>query len=244
MPLQSSFLSRLALLALSLPLAAFATTAISVNGTCDLGTCTPAALAAGALTIGTSSSSAFSIPIVLADNDEYTLSGSYNNTFPSGTTFGFYPTVTYTGNSVLGNVSAVATDTLSVNMLQDYFFPGLNINWDGTYTENIPFLLSAANSSATGYLSVDGQNVGTLGSVSGPVDIVLSKSTPLTGVDGNTLVIDYNLTFTFDGGTTVGSGSGSPSIPEPVQTIPVALTLLALLALTAFQNRDRKGSVN
>lgn len=233
---QSPLFPGLVVLALTLPLTALCDTAISVNNACQVSDCSAAGLANGALTIGTSASGNYSFSVTLADGDIYSIAGNYNNTFPGGTFVGFFPLVTYTGNKTQGNVAAVATDVLALDLLQDFTSPGNNVVWDGTYNESIPIHLSAAGSSATGNVTYDGQSVGVLGPVSGPGNFTLTNSKALAGLDGNTLVSDYNITFTFNGGTSVGTSASSPA-PEPVQTIPVALGLIALLAAKTRKSR-------
>jgi hypothetical protein len=239
MLLQSRLFSRLALLALTLPLAGFsaAVTSISVNSTCDYNCA--ASLSAGALTVGTSSGSTFSFGVTLANGDMYTISGSYANSFPGGTFLGFYPIATYTGNSIHGAVDAVGQDTLSIDMFQD-FFSATATKWDGSYNEIIPIDLPVAGSSATGNVSYDGQTVGVLGPVYGTGFYTLTGNAPLSGLTGTLLTTDYNLTFVFPGGTATAPGSfaSSPAIPEPVQTIPVAVGLIGLLALKARKARS------
>ena len=234
---QSSTLPRLVLFALTLPLAAFSSTAITANGACDFGNCTAASLAAGAIPFGGSNSGNYSFGITLADGDMYTISGSYMNTYFTGTHLGFFPTITYTCNNG-NNIPAVAQDTISLDMLQDFSSTNPNAIWDGSYNETIPLILPVAGSSATGNVKYDGQTVGVLGPVFGTGTYTLTGSANLTGLDGTPLVTDYNLTFTFPGGTAtpVGSLASSPA-PEPVQTIPAALGLVALLAFKTRKSR-------
>jgi hypothetical protein len=268
---KSSFLSRFAILAVALPVAGFsAVTGInaSVDGgsvTCGSGSCTAAALAAtGApITLGpTATTGSYSFNVTAADGDVYNVAGTFANTFVSGTFLGFFPTVTYEGNSGKGTnplclTCAVSEDTITLNMLQDFTFPGSSIKWDGTYNETIPLELPVSGSSASGqvlYSTVDGTGatvdaggtVGELGPVFGTGDYTLTGSKNISPLDGNILASDFMFTFVFPGGTAtpVGGSISSPVslVPEPAQTIPAALGLVGLLLFRA--RKIRFGNAN
>jgi hypothetical protein len=224
--MRSSFgtLYLLPLLIFALPLLSFSA-AVTANGICEVGTCaTP-----DSISTGVPSSGSFNFNLTLADNDMYNVSGTYSNSYGSnGTQLGFFPVVKYVGAS-----ASAAADTLSLDMLQNIFdnSPGI---FDGTYTEVIP--LNVPNgATATGQVFYDGQGVGLVGPA-GPGFTIGTLSANLTGVTGNTLVTDYNITFNFAAQTASGTSAGSPVIPEPAQFIPTSLGLVALFAFFKLRN--------
>jgi hypothetical protein len=246
---KSGFLSRCAILALALPIAGFSA-AISVNGTCYFGDCSSAGLASNAVTLGGSDGGSFNFDVTVGSGktaDIYDVSGTYLDSFPAGTKYGFFPTVTYIGNTS-GNAAtpdALSQDTLSLDLLED--FGGNYKNWDGSYSETIPLVLPVAGSSASGTLIEDGQKVGVLGPVFGTTTTTLSYTTNLSGLNGSPLVSDYNLNFTFPGGTATppggyGSSPAPSTVPEPAQTIPAAMGLVGLLLFKA--RKIRFGTAN
>jgi hypothetical protein len=225
-----------AILALALPALGISSTVtgIEANGACEAGTCTASGLASGALTPGGSTSGNYNFDVSFLDGDVYDVSGAFNNSFPSGTLYGFFPTVTLTSGAAAG------TDTITLDMLQDFFASGA-LNWDSTYRETIPFDLSA-DMSASGQLQISTQDDSTLQSVgllsaTGPGDTVQKDSKFLTGLNGDTLVTDYRLRFTFDKGAPNGSSGGSP-IPEPSQMTSLGLVLAGLIVFRVRKLRS------
>jgi hypothetical protein len=204
-------------------------TGIEANGTCESGTCTSGSLSASALTLGSSTSGSYNFDVTVGDGDVYDVAGTFYNTFPSSTFLGFFPTVT------LLSTTAVGADTITLDMLQDFFYgTDLSTSWSGTYNEKVPVDLSISGTTATGqvFYSTDvdttPQSVGLLPTAHGPGDYYLSGSASLGPLDGDLLVSDYQLTFTFPEGAPAGSYISSP-VPEPSQTIPVAIGLAGLL---------------
>jgi hypothetical protein len=269
---KSSFLHRIAVLALAIPVVGFsAVTGINVatsnlaapvpfsipSGStataCGYGSCTSAALAAGALTSGGSTTGPYSFNVTAADGDIYNIAGTFSNAFLGGTTLlGFFPTVTYTGNSIHGAIDAVAQDTITIDMLQDFTFPGSGISWAGTYNETLPLNLPVAGSQASGQVlystvtgtgtTVDaGGTVGELGPVFGTGMYNLTGTHNISPLDGNYLASDFQFTFVFPGGTAtpVGGFISSPVslTPEPAQTIPAAMGLVGLFLFKARKFR-------
>jgi hypothetical protein len=256
---KSSFLSRCAILALALPIAGFSAVnnvGITVSTTdagppagstptaVGYGTNNAATLAANALGFGGTNSGSYSFNVTAADGDMYNVAGTFNNTFLSGTFLGFFPTVTYEGNSTPGHPTAISADTITLNMLQDFTYPGSSISWAGNYNEDLPLVLPVAGSSASGQVlystvtsngvTVDaGGTVGSLGPVFGTAVYDLKGTNNISPLDGNYLASDFQFVFTFPGGTgtSVGGFISSPAslVPEPAQTIPTALGLAGLL---------------
>jgi hypothetical protein len=225
-------------------LPAFATAAaISVNGTCELGDCSTAGLQSSAIGFGQS------VPLTnfnfnyIVGADTYNLSGSYSASFGSGGTH-IFGTVnaTYTGTA-----PSAASDTLSFDLLQDYHFLNAG-NWNGTYSENVPVSVGPGTT-FTGDLCYDGTHcVGTIGPLSaGLYD--KSQSASLTGLTGDYLAADFNFTFNFPQGIAPGAGIDVlASVPEPVQTVPVALALVgfscAILRRFASLRREKNDKRN
>ncbi len=219
------FLAKASILALVLPVLGFSA-AVKVNGTCEVGTCaSPDSITSGGSSVGT-----YNFNYTAASGDLYKISGSFANSYNPGTKLGFFPTVTYIGIN-----PAVAVDTISLDMLQNIFdnSPG-SFDSPPAYTETVPFTLSAGVS-ATGQAFFDGQGVG-LVSFTGPGSSSTTLSKSLFGLTGDTLVTDYNLTYTFKNG-----GSGSSPTPEPAQGIAIAIGLsgLALLKRGKLRSNHR-----
>jgi len=270
---KSSFISRCALLALTVPVVGFsaAVTGIEVGTsnlaaplpfgiaagstptTCYSGSCTSAALQAGALTLAGSAAGGFNFNVTAADGDIYNVMGTFSNTFPSNPRGGFFPTVTYEGNSIHGAIAAVAQDTITLDMLQDFTLGSNATNWAGKYTENLPLDLPNVPGSqasgqvlfstldSTGKLVNGPETVGELGPVFGTGNYVLTGSANINPLTGDFLASDFQFTFVFPGGTAtpIGGFISSPAsaVPEPAQTIPAVMGLVGLLLFKARKFR-------
>jgi hypothetical protein len=222
-----------AILVLTLPaLGLSSTVGISVSGSvptaCGYGNCTAGALSADALTLGNSNPGSYNFDVTATDGDVYNVSGTFNNTFPSSTFLGFFPTVT------LVSATAVGADTITLDMLQDFTYGNDSTSWAGTYNEELPFDLPLSGTTAAGQvlystdLDPTPQTVGLLGPVSGSGDYFLSANNSLSPLDGDLLIGDFQMTFTFPEGAPSGAYASSP-IPEPSQTIPMAIAVVGLL---------------
>jgi hypothetical protein len=202
----------------------------SVPTTCGYGNCAAPSLVAGALTQGTSTTGSYNFNETAADGDVYKVSGTFNNTFPSGTSLGFFPTVS------LVSTTAVGADTITLDMLQDFTSGDDTTSWSGTYNEKLPFTLSSAGTTGEGQvlystnLDTTPQSVGEKGPVSGPGSFYLFGSATLTPLTGHLLTGDFQFTFTFPEGATAGSSISSP-VPEPSPALPAAFGLAACLLL-------------
>lgn len=183
---------------------------------------------ASILSLGGSNSGNYSFDTpVLADGDQYAITGSFGDKFPSGTFVGFYPTVT-----LIAGTDTTA-DTITVDLLQDFLDPGVT-TWDGTYSEHIPFTLSPGVTANGQRLisTVDDPTEQSVGLITGG-----SASKSLSGLSGDELVTNYQLNFTFLDAP-VGAAGSSP-VPEPSQTIPVALGLVGLVVFQLRKLRSR-----
>jgi hypothetical protein len=210
----------------------------SVPTNCGFGNCAGAALSAGALTLGTSTTGTYNFNATAGDGDLYNVSGTFDNTFPSGTFVGFFPTVT------LLSTTAAATDTITLDMFQDFTYGTDTTSWAGPYNENLPFVLSAAGTSAGGQilystnLDITSQSVGAKGPVSGPGVYDLLGNATLSPLNGHLLDADFQYTFTFAEGVTKGTSISSP-IPEPSQTIAETIGVVGLLLFNLRRLRSR-----
>jgi hypothetical protein len=212
------------LLVASLLFAPFAAQSASVTlgSTCEAGTCPTASDVP--LTIGQSASGNFNFTTIV-NGDLYRVSGDYSAAFPGSTSLLFTPTATY-----IGGGTTAQSDTLTVDLLQSFSFPGAT-DWDGTYHETVPLVISAlagAGSSASGEAMYDSMGVG-LVTQTGPGSTAggpISKA--LTGLNGDTLNSDFQYIFTFGAGTTSTAFISSPApTPEPAQAGLVGFGLLA-----------------
>jgi hypothetical protein len=234
--LKSNPLCLTAILALALPILGFSTVIVTgveggaSGGTTVCGTggtsCTAGSLSAGALTVGESTNGSYNFDITAGDGDVYDVSGTFNNTFPSTTFLGFFPTVTVVSGSAAG------TNTITLDMLQDFSTSIPSPSWSGTYNEKIPFDL-AAGTTADGQVfystntDTTPQSVGLLGPVDGPGSFYLTASKDLSPLNGDLLISDYQLTFTFP--ANAAPGTSVSSVPEPSQTIPLGIGLAGLV---------------
>jgi hypothetical protein len=214
MNLLSSRFLRAAAVAIALPILGVSAT-VNVNGPTN--------------TIGSGlTSGSFSEAIFVAA-DEYYLSATYS--YGSGT-ISFIPTVTY-----IGAAPSTSADTINFNLLAP-IFDATATNWDGTYTEHIPLVVPAGGT-GSGELFADGQGVGLVGPY-GPGTYNISNSANLTGVNGSTLNLAYDFTFTFAAGIPDGTSSSSPATvtPEPATIIPAALALVGFGVMSLRRRRQ------
>lgn len=211
--------------------------ALLLNGTCEVGNCTSVDSIGLGQNIGPSA-----FAFIYADGpDTYNLSGTYAASYSSAGTFIVLNfSVIYTGIS-----PSTGNDTLTFDMLQDYFDSGPG-TWDGTYTETVPITIGGqvgTSSSVSANLFYDGQGVGQVGPFVGPGSYNGTQSADLTGLDGDTLGADFQFVFDFTPGTQPGAGSTvllSPApIPEPPQSVPAALALFALFGACLVRRRSR-----
>jgi hypothetical protein len=224
MKLLSSHIFRAAAVALAIPFIGIsATSTVNVTG----GTVT---YAPGTGTTGTFSQAIF------AGSDEYFLSATYTlgASASGGTYFDFVPTVTYIGAS-----PSATADTINFNLLGSIYDSAAS-NWDGTYSEHIPFV-NSAGVTGTGELFVDGQGVGAVSKGAGSYPAT-TVSALLTGLSGPTLSEAFDYSFSFAAGSADLTAGSSPFVssatPEPATIIPAALSL-AGFALVAIRRRKQ-----
>ncbi len=199
------------------PLAAFATD-IEINGVCVQGTCPPPSGSSDALQVGQSTSNSGSYNLNFGDGDKYLVTWSYADSFPGGTHIVVNPVATFVSGP------STSTDTISFDLFQNFYSAGA-ANWDGTYTQTVPLDIEGSvgsGSTASAEVFYDGQGLGEAGPF-GPGYHDQATSMLLTGLDGTTLSAEYEFTYTFAPGTQSGGNASSPSVPEPSETLPLAI---------------------
>lgn len=221
-PQRYLMLSALLLVAPVLALAS----SITVNGTCEAGTCPPTdTLAPG----GSVPFTLFGFDVVV-NGDTYLVSGNYKaaNTTDSGgtTSFGGDVSAEYIGGS-----PTAQQDILTIDDLQNYTVPG-TYNLAGTYDEGayLGLIGDAAGSSASFQILYNGDSVGLLGPYTTSGDHTASQ---FLNLSGTSLSADSQFTFSFAAGTT--KGALITTTPEPGGLVPLAAVLVLGLGLPAFR---------
>jgi hypothetical protein len=170
---------------------------ITVNGTCEVGNCA----SPPGLPFGSSTGQPFNFNYRFPNTDTFKIVGSYTaSSSSSGTHIEFRVKALYLGNATH---SASGNDTIVVDLLQDYGFPG---DLDGTYSYSNTFHVGkyvAPSSTVKTDLYYDGQDVGTIGPFTGPGNYGGSASADLTGLT-HPLAAEYRYTFF------IAAGSVSP----------------------------------
>lgn len=214
--------------------------ALSVNGTCEVGNCT----SVDVLQPGTSTSGFFDFTYTFGNTDAYHVFGDFSASDPStgtgSTTIKIDLTAVYLGNSTHTVSSA---DVLTTDMFQKYNYPG---SLDGTYSEHTNAFFGgkiASSSTLDAQLFYDGQSLGLLGPFSPPGPGSQTKSANLTGLT-NPLSADYRFDFDFGAGSQVGSNMSTLkalNVPEPGEALLMGVGLFGF-ALSAAIRRRRKSS--
>jgi hypothetical protein len=215
---------------------------IEINGTCEVGDCSTAGLESSAIGVGQSvGPNSINLGDYTVGTDVYDIDiTSFGASYVSGTYIYIDFSATYIGTS-----PSTSADTIQINELQD-FYNNLPGTWDGTYTENVPAIVGTGTTLQTNLCYNGGGSTACVGQV-GPVgagayNYALSNS--LSGLGGGDyLAGDFDFLLTFPDATAPGTTVDLPSsVPEPTQTIPVAILLVGLVC--AILIRDRRRSVN
>jgi len=222
------------------PFAAFAAD-IQINGSCIQGTCTSSG---DALTVGQSNASPGTTPSpysLVVNGDTYSVSWVYADSFPSGTKIFIDPTVTFVSGP------STTADTVNFDFFQNYSTDIPSPTFDGPFTETVPLTIAGnvgASSSASGelfyYTTGAPQGLG-LVTQTGVGSTDVTNSATLSGLDGSTETAEYEFTYVFAAGTTSGTIS-SPGVPEPGETLPLALAVLGACAFT-LRRRAKFGKI-
>lgn len=225
----SSHIFCAAAMALALPVLGMCD-AVSINGTCVSGNCaSPDSVGYPGSSSGSTSTN------ITVNGDPFSVVTSYTATFNgSGTYVLADPTVTYTGSAPLTH-----TDAVTINVYQDFYYPGSGITWNGAYNEQFPFSIPT-DATASGELFIDGQGIGFLGPY-GPGTYNEYGSATLSGLNGNYLTYDFQFNFDFDPGAAPGSIISSS--PEPAQTIPVASAIVGCGLFALYRRRKQAANL-
>ncbi len=180
---------------------------VTVNGTCELGECASPNI----LLYGSSTDQSFTFNYTLPNTDTFKITGFYSaSSSSSGTQIKFNVRVLYLGNLTQ---TPSENDTLTINLLQDYLYPG---SLDGTYSYSNHFHIGkyvAPSSTVQTDLFYEDQDVGTIGPFTGPGNFTGSASADLTGLT-SPLSANYRYMFFIAAGSvtaatnTEGAGSG------------------------------------
>ena len=208
--------------------------ALSVNGTCELNSCSPV----DTLNDGGATSGSVNFTYTFANGDRYQVSGAYStgNSSTDGTSLSFNPAVVYLGTASNANAPSQA-DSLTMNFLQNYNFAG---SLDGYYFENLTSSISgpiAADSTYTAQLSYNGNGLGVLGPY-GPGTNSGFNQQNLTGLT-SPLMADFNFIYSFGAGSDPGSGIATVN---PAATPEPSSVLLLLAGAVAFGSKFLFGS--
>jgi len=201
--------------------------AISVNGTCEVGSCaSPDILAAN-----TSTTNPFNFTYTFGNSDQYQLQGTVVSTSTvSASSFSYVMLinnfiVTYLGNGSGGNSAA---DTLTTDFLQTFqnSFTGT-----GTFFEGISGTFGGSLGNATsaqGQFFHDGQALPVEGPFSPPPATFSDSVSNVSGTFSGNSLADYRYILTFGSGSAVGSFITINNSPAPVATPePSTYSLLA-----------------
>jgi PEP-CTERM motif-containing protein len=255
-PRSYSPLSRIAILALALPIASFATSvqAIGTVGPtiCEVGTCPDPDTIASSLGVGQSSSGTFSFLYTFTNGDQYQVNGDYSNSYGNnGSQVSFLAapasSVIYVGNNGNSSTKSAGTDVLSLVMFENFYDPSPGV-WDGNacghYFITLPNNVSATEDLSFGEASLGGPlSVGSTTFNSPGFNGVTTVCSDLTFSAAQNasdfLDSQYNITLTFGSGITPGTQVTS-NTPEPATLFSFLSGLAALALGTAARKRANK----
>jgi len=205
---------------LAAPAGSFASS-ITLNGTCEAGTCPPV----DTLLSGGSTSNTFNF-MTSVNGDPFDVSGEYSASNPTSglTTIQVAATALYEGSTPSNS------DVLTLDDLQDYTVTG---GLSGDYFEQTAASFGgppAAGSSLSAELFYNGQGVGLLGPFTSAGSQAITKNLTLSGT---ALDADLQITFDFAAGST--NGSFMSTVPEPRGVAPVAAILAVVLGIAAMR---------
>lgn len=214
-------------------------TSIEINGTCEAGDCSTAGLETSSIGVGQSTGpGTLTIDDYTIGSDMYDITISpYGANYIGGTNIYIDLSVTYVG---IG--PSTSADIIRIDELQD-FYNSLPGTWDGNYTEGVPVSVGTGTTFEANVCYNGGSSTQCVGQV-GPVGAGtynFNLDTHLTGLGGGDyLAADFYFILDFPEGTAPGTNISIPPIPEPAQTVPVALALAGLLCATRLRKLSPK----
>ncbi len=198
---------------------------ITLNGSCEAGTCPPVdSLAPG----GSIPATLFNF-MALVNGDMYDIFGEYSAANTTSSPFGFTATQFNVTAEYMGGAPTTGADTLMIDDLQDFSVPG-TFSLAGTYTEDTFANFAGSGGSLAYQAFYNGDGLGLLGPVTSPQSLSSSKVLALTGTS---LDVEAQYTLVFGAGTT--RGSEIASTPEPKGVIPTAAILALCLGIAAIR---------
>ncbi len=217
--------------------------AIQITGNtvaCPVGDCTSAGLQSSALGNGQSVPlTPFSFTYTASSTDQFKISGEYSSSLTN-----FMPTLftafsaTYTGN----NGVTLAADSFTLNLLQDFNGGGPG-NWNSPppYNEHVPVIVGNFTTFSANTCYDTSSCIGELGPL-GPGTYNENATASLGGLTGQYLDEDFQFTFNFAKGAPSGTQDVvlASAVPEPAQTVPVALGLAGFATLWVIRKRGAK----
>jgi hypothetical protein len=225
---QRSFLA--AAVCLIAPTLAFST-AVSINGSCPVGSCSNV----DTLPEGGGLDGSLSTTYTFQNGDPYQITGHYGATSSAdeGTNLNVNVTAVYLGTT------PSQRDVLSISFLQNFALSG---SLDGYYDEDTQASVLGATgpgSTFAAQLSYNGNGLG----VMGPYGDGYNTGTGEVFLTGLTspLAADYNFVYTFGSGSEYGATISSLALPEPGYGVVVGL-LLAFVGLLKFKRSKLQGS--
>jgi hypothetical protein len=206
---------------------------ITVNGTCETGTCPPTDTLSPGSSISTTN---FNFTF-----DGFDISGEYKASNTTNSPSGFTDTQVDVTATYEGSTPLTAPVVLTVDDLQDFTVPS-SYSLLGIYDEGGTAGFSGtvgAGSSITEEAFYNGQGVGLLGPfTTNGTSETASKSLTLSGTS---LDVENQFVFTFNAGTS--KGGSITTTPEPGGLIPVAAILLLCLGIPAIRRYRRLSSI-
>ncbi len=232
MSLKLSFLvTGLSLLAPALGLC----TAVSINSTCQAGSCS----SPDSLSSGQSVGSSLNQTLTLSDGDQFYVTGAYGASYTGGqVNISADPVAVYIGN-VTSKTAASQADTLTFNFYQTYNFQGSTAGYYYYYAISDTSGAIAPNSTYTANLSWNGEPIGATSYGVGYSSTNLFNQKLYSDLT-SPLTADESLSMFFGAGSDPGAAFTTIT-PEPSSILLLSVGLIGLAAF-GFQNTRQKAA--